>query len=76
MVIICANAVKSLSKEKFCHVKVGSNIAQSHMWSLFVPVHVKSLPKVKVIQILLKIISIVPRKSCRFIIYTNAYDNI
>ena len=30
------------------------------MLSLFVPVHVKSLPKVKFIQILLKIISMVP----------------
>ena len=30
------------------------------MLSLFVPVHVKSLPKVKFIQILLKITSIVP----------------
>ena len=30
------------------------------MLSLFVPVHVKSLPKVKFIQILLKLTSIVP----------------
>ena len=30
------------------------------MLSLFVPVHVKSLPKVKFIEILLKITSIVP----------------
>ena len=62
MVIICANSLKGLPKEKFCQVKVGSNIAQnrlcsrSHMLSLFIPVHVKSLPKVKFIQILLKIV--------------------
>ena len=41
------------------------------MWSLFVPVHVKSLPNVKFIQIFLKITSIVPRKLYRLIIYTN-----
>ena len=33
VVIICANYVKSLSKEKFCQVKVGSNIAQNRLSS-------------------------------------------
>ena len=32
--------------------------------------------KLKSIQILLKIISIVPRKSYLLIIYTNSYDNM
>ena len=33
VVIICANAVKSLPKEKFCQVKVGVSIAQNRLCS-------------------------------------------
>ena len=56
MVIICANTVKSLPKEKFCQVKVGSNIAQ------------KSLPKenfvkLKSVRTLLRIACVADRKS-------------
>ena len=36
------------------------------MLSLFVPVHVKSLPKVKFIQLLLKIISIFPNLAIKY----------
>ena len=46
------------------------------MWSLVVPVHVKSLPQVKFIQIFLKITSIVHRKLYRPIICTNSYDTM
>ena len=33
VVIVCANYVKSLLKEKFCQVKVGTNIAQNRLCS-------------------------------------------
>ena len=50
---------------------------KSHMWSLFVPVHVQiDQNKLKSIQILLEITSIVPRKLYLLLIYTNSYDNI
>ena len=49
---------QKFTKREMCQVKVGLNMAQNrlHMLSLFMPVHVKSLPKVKFIQIFLKIV--------------------
>ena len=46
------------------------------MWSLFVPVHVKTFTKSEIYSNMAQITSIVPRKSYRLIIYTNSYDNM
>ena len=51
--------MKSWPKPKLGQVQIGSNIAQnhssspyeSHIWSLFAPIHMKSWPKVKLGQI-------------------------
>ena len=63
VVIICAILSKVYQKRNFVKLKSVRTllrIACSHMLSLFVPVHVKSIPNVKFIQILLKITSIFP----------------
>ena len=86
VVIICANSFKSWLQNKVGQVKVGSNIYQNRWFSRYEVIcghylcqfmwKVDKKVKLKSIQILLKITSIVHRKSYLLIIYTNSYDNM
>ena len=88
--IICANSCQKLTKSE-----IGSSWSRfehcseslvlpigSHMWSLFVPVHVQIWPKVKLGQVEVDSniaqnhFHIVHRKSDLLIIYINSYDDM